>query len=922
MGGSALIYEVAGLSVLSAGSQHQRLLRLDFPRNDAPANALLLVNALTAEEELSRDFTFNVELISDNAHIDPASMMAKMVTVSMVRNNGSLRFFNGYVSAFQMVRADGGLAFYHMVLTPWLAFARLTEDCFSFHGRSVIELTEDTFADYLERDWRLRLVGEYPKLTCANQYNESDYNHLHRRWEAAGLLYWYEHRADGHTLWLSDHSSMAEPIDAIGGAAGELRFKAEAGASEDDAVREWKAVRRIKPGVVSLVSFDYKNPCSRIVYRKSLNRQGDVYAREMYQDTGYRFGSSDDGAAMAERKMQAVDADALQFEAAGNARHVLPGRYFKLSDHFSCDPPAHCRSDEPEDPAAVSEYLIVKVIHTASNNYQDGKSEHSHYDNTFTCVRSATSWRPRLGHNSEPAPDPGILTAIVVGPKGEDVYTDELGRVKVQFHWDRVGRFDLNSSPWIRVLSPFAGAYMGQQTLPRIKQEVAVHFISGNVDHPIILGGDYNAFNMPPWRLPDERPLMGLRSCEFMSGDGKSGGQRSNHLILDDTNGKIQAQLKSDHQHSQLSLGHITRIENNAGRLDFRGEGWELASDAWGVARAGRGMLITTEARLNASSHIKDMGETVQRLIAAQELHKAQADDALHFGAQEGGQQIEVAALLKKQNQGVKGEGGGDGFPELSAPHLVLASPVGIETTSAQSTHIASAAHTALTTGQNLSIATGDSLLASIRETFRIFVHKAGMKLIAASGKVTVSAQTDDIDIIAQKVLKLISESDWVDIRGRKGVRLHGASSTLEIGEKVQFFTSSPTLFHGNLETLAPKNTPQPAPGHALPPKPDVLHQTLQMHGAGGGQYANVPYALYKGDAKVEDSITDEFGRIAIQHDVGTSLYWIRLATGEEFSLCVSPRLAESGDAAHDEQHLSNQGLRAVATSAKSRWYH
>lgn len=918
MDGSELISEIAGLSILSGLSQHGRLLRLDFPRDDAPAHAVLLVNSLVAEEELSRDFRFCVELISDSAHIDPASLMAKMATVSMVRNDGSLRYFNGYVTEFHMVRADGGLAFYHMVLEPWLAFARLTEDCYSFHDRSVIELAEDTFADYLERDWKLRLAGEYPKLSCANQYNESDHNHLHRRWEAAGLYYWYEHRADGHTLWLGDQSGMAEPIDAVGDAPGEIRFKAEAGSFEDDAVREWKAVRRVKPGVAALVSFDYKNPCPRIVYRNSLNRQGDVFAREVYQDTGYRFGNSADGEAMAQRKMEAIDADALQFEARGNERNAMPGRYFRLADHFSCEPPALFRSDEVQE-AAASEYLIVKVVHKASNNYQVGKDVHSHYDGEFTCVPSATPWRPRLGHNSAPHPDPGILTATVVGPKGEDVYTDELGRVKLQFHWDRVGQFDVRSSPWIRVVSPLAGAYMGQQSLPRVGQEVAVQFVGGNIDHPIILGGDYNALNMPPWQLPGERPLMGLRSYEFRSGDGNSGGQRSNHLILDDTHGKIQAQLKSDHQHSQLSLGHITRIEDSGGRKDFRGEGWELASNAWGVARAGKGMLITTEARPDAASHIKDMGETVQRLVEAHELHKAQAEKAHQYGALEGSQQTEVLAVLKEQNKAIKGEG--DEFPELGAPHLVLASPAGIETTSAQSTHIASAVHTALTAGQNLSIAAGDSLFASIRETFRLFVHKAGMKLIAASGKVTVQAKTDDVELIAQKVLKLISESDWVDIRGRKGVRLHGAESVVEIGERVQFFTPSPTLFHGNLETLASGSRPQPEPEKPLPPTPGVLHHKLQSHGA-GGHFANVPYTLFKGDAKVEDSITDEFGRIVIEHDDGTPIYKVKLVTGEEFSLHVSPRLAAPGHVAHDEHQLSNNGMRAIADTAKSRAHH
>ena len=198
-------------------------------------------------------------------------------------------------------------------------------------------------------------------------------------------------------------------------------------------------------------------------------------------------------------------------------------------------------------------------------------------------------------------------------------------------------------------------------------------------------------------------------------------------------------------------------------------------------------------------------------------------------------------------------------------PHLLIASPAGIETSSrAIDPHFASAEHTALSAGKNLSIVTGDSLLASVTNALRLYVHKAGMRLIAASGKVHIQAQSDDITAIANKVLTLISETDWIDIRGKKGVRLHGGTSMLEISDKTQFFTSSPTLFHGNLETSAPKNRPQPdAPApkqDALAeatPDTEYLYHDLRAHPT-GGNYAYLAYALYKGDAKIEDGMTDK----------------------------------------------------------------
>jgi type VI secretion system secreted protein VgrG len=231
-------------------------------------------------------------------------------------------------------------------------------------------------------------------------------------------------------------------------------------------------------------------------------------------------------------------------------------------------------------------------------------------------------------------------------------------------------------------------------------------------------------------------------------------------------------------------------------------------------------MLITTEERPRAQSHATDMGETIRRAKVAENLHETLAAQALQCQAQESGQQDEVVNTLQIQNGAITGSS--EKFSELAEPHLVLSSHAGIETSTAQSTHISSAQHTAMTAGRSLSIATGESLFASIKQTCRLFVQKAGMKLIAAAGNITVQAQQDDVEVIAQKVLSLISRTDWIELKGKKGIRLHGSDSMLEIGDVVQFFTAKPVLFRGNLETLAPSGRPHPnysAPATNIPPR-------------------------------------------------------------------------------------------------------
>ena len=866
MDGSQAIAAGAALSVFSLNAQHDRLMRLAFPRGDGP-DPILLPNRLRAHEEICRCFRYEVELLSDDARIPLKAMMGRMVTISIVREDGSLRYFNGYVTEFQFMRADGGFAFYRMVLEPWLAFARLRKDNVSFHGKSVVELTELTFAHYRQADWHAAIVGDYPRMTCANQYDETDYNHLHRRWEDLGLHYWYEHRADGHTLWLSDRSTLAQPIDPSGiDDSGEIPFRDKAGSLEDDGIREWSPVRRIGSGQTTLASFDYKNPVAQRSTAESLNNQGDVFPYEIYENTGsYGFRTHDEGERIAQQRMGERDANTQYFEARGNDRTAQPGRCFKLGGHFSAELRVPKRGEPAQPSIRDRDYLILSVDHEASNNYQAGPGAPSHYENSFRCVRKDIQWRPGRHYNSRPCTYPGIQTAIVVGPDGSEIHTDGYGRVKVQFHWDRLGNYDENSSPWLRVMSPGAGSEFGHIRLPRVGEEVAVVYLDGNIDHPVILGALYNFTHMPPWRLPEQQALSGLRSRELQAGEGS---RRGNHLVLDDTADKIQAQLKSDHLCSQLSLGHISRIEDTHGRKDPRGEGWELRTDGHGVVRAAKGLLITTEARQGARGPIKDMAETCQRLTGAAEQHQALGDVAQKNGAQDADDnQVAVAAVLQAQNDEIKGAASHNGnFSELAQPHLVVASPAGIATTTAQSTHIASDLDTAITTGKSVSIAAGDGFFASIRQTFRLFVQKAGMKLIAASGDIDVKALTDNFNLFAK--LSITQTANRIVISAKEEIVINGGGSYAKFGAGgIEHGTSGTFVVH------AASHHFDPAKNMAAPDlRSDVIDVNvkrdlhLEYVDADGNPLQHDPIQAHAWDGHQHNSTLDETGKTILSN--------------------------------------------------------
>lgn len=851
---------------LMYGRQYNRILRLSFPHDDAPPHQFV-VNKLDAFESLSRDFQYKVALLCDSAGVLLEDVLGKLLNITLVRTDGTVRYFSGYVFSFRRCQSEGNITIYHAELGPWFKFLSLRMNSFLFHEKTLRDQTEEILqACGAYPKWEWRVTDDDPVMTDACQYDETDFNYLSRRWEEKGWCYWYEHDAQGHTLIVSSDSTAAAPVDG----GGDVRFHAKGGAVEEDAIDTWSPSREGVPASVTLASFNFKAPTPVEVGTLTLAELGNFPRIETYEHTGaYGFGSRAAGDGQARVRMEEFEATAARAVAEGNCRFIQPGRWFRLVADF--DFAAYLGAND----GSADEFLVLSTRHSATNNYLATKGENGAYRNWFTCAMKNARWRPGRGHNSVPTKILAPQTATVVGPEGtESIHTDQYARVRVQFHWDRAGVRDDRSSAWVRVSSAWAGAELGASMVPRVGTEVIVQCLGGNPDRPVITGALYNERNMPPWAVPGQQALSGLRSRELAPGKGNSPAGRSNHLVLDDTNEQIQAQLRSDHLHSQLSLGFLTRIDDHQGRRDARGEGWELRTDGHGVLRAGAGLLVTTDARPNGVSHAKDLDETAQRLATAADLQEGllamatQHDDERDRDDSKDG----PAQAARSQQETVRASGK-EPFSELSAPHLVLGSPAGMALSSAKSTHIASGEHIALSSGRSLSIASASSMFASIAKSLRVFVHKAGLSLIAAAGKVSVQAKANDVEIIANKVLELMSESDWVEIRGKKGIRLHGANHMLEISDQTQFFTSSPVLFHGNLETLGAKSVAQAFNEKHTDLQFDQEVYLVDMHGE---PMKDVAYELIRDDGTVISGKTGPDGSTGLQKGTGIEGYTIR----------------------------------------------
>ena len=430
-----------------------------------------------------------------------------------------------------MVKTDGKIAFYEAKLGPWLKYLSLRKDNYLFHNKTLRQQTESIFGDYgSHADWDMRVGGADGAMTDACQFGETDHNYLHRRWAAAGWHYWYEHSRSGHKLVLSDDSSAAAPIDGTP----DIRFQRHGGSAEEDGIGEWSAVRQIMPASVALSGFDFKSPVPSASGVPTNNAQGDVLAVESYEYTG-AFGVKNpkDGQKVAQLRMEEMEAGGKQFNAEGNNRYLMPGRWFRLSGHFSADP---LGTD-----AQAREFLVTDVRHSASNNYQVADAP-AHYRNELACVRKAIPWRPGRSHSSVEPTIYGLQTAIVVGPPGEEIHTDEYGRVRVQFHWDRVGENDEKSSAWVRVATAWSGPNFGMTSIPRIGAEVIVQFLGGAPDRPIITGMVPNAATMPPWTLPANKTQSGILTRSTPGGAYDN----ANALRFEDKKGKEQLWLHAE----------------------------------------------------------------------------------------------------------------------------------------------------------------------------------------------------------------------------------------------------------------------------------------------------------------------------------------------------------------------------------------
>lgn len=486
-------------------------------------------------EELGRLFEIELDLLSEEPALDFDQILGKQITIDIDVGDGKKRVWNGHVCEFSQGFAVGHYSSYHATVRPWLWMLTRTSDCRIFQEESVPDIIKKVFRDHGYSDFKDKLSGGYDKRTYCVQYRETDFDFVSRLMEEEGIYYYFEHEKGKHSLVLGDAASSHSTVSGYE----KIPFFPPGGSAvrERDHISGWSVVRKVQPGTVAFESYDFERPKASLEAKSVTPWKHAAGKFEMYDYPG-RYTKSMEGDHLARVRMEGHAARHERVSVEGSVRGVGVGDLFSLSDFP--------RADQNR------EYLVVSAHYLMESDEQQAGSSSSE---PFQCRFDVLPSRDHPFRTAQTTPRPvveGPQTAIVVGKKGEEIWTDKHGRVKVQFPWDRYGKSDESSSCWVRVGTPWAGKSFGGVQIPRIGEEVIVDFLEGNPDCPIITGRVYNGDNMPPYALPANQTQSG-----FKTRSSKGGGAESfNELRFEDEKGEEEVYL-----HAEKDMNRV--VEND-----------------------------------------------------------------------------------------------------------------------------------------------------------------------------------------------------------------------------------------------------------------------------------------------------------------------------------------------------------------------
>ncbi|WP_182867484.1 type VI secretion system Vgr family protein [Rhodopirellula sp. JC639] len=504
--------------------QQNRLLNLTTVLGDD----VLLLTSFTGNEEIGRLFHYQLELISDDPGIKPQDIVGTPIGWSIELADNSRRHWHGHVKSLACGDVDGqDRRNYRVEVVPWLWFLTQTSDCKIFQDTKVPDIIDAVLGEYGFADYQPDLQLEHKDWEYCVQYRETDFNFLSRLMEQEGIFYYFKHSDGAHQMVITDHKDGYYTLPESN-----VDFPDDTGSRAiDDHLTSWERKYQFVPGKWAQRDYNFKTPSDDLgTDTGTVVDLPDVSDFEIYDYPG-EYPDKSIGGGETRLRIEAEETRHDVVSATSFCKTFQTGGRFTVDQH----------RDSNEQGAEV---VITAIQHSGSEPlaYESGGSggEGLMYRNSISCLPASRVFRTT--RNTAKPIISGVQTAIVTGPDGEEIYPDEYGRVKCQFHWDRYGENDDKSSCWIRVSQVHAGSGFGGIDIPRIDQEVVVSFLEGDPDRPLITGRVYHAQNMPPWDLPANKTQSG-----YLSRSSKGGGKdNANAIRFEDLKGEEQVWIHAE----------------------------------------------------------------------------------------------------------------------------------------------------------------------------------------------------------------------------------------------------------------------------------------------------------------------------------------------------------------------------------------
>ena len=558
------------------------------------------VRRFKGDESISKLFEFELELVSKKSDIGFDSVINQMGSLKLQQfDDVEPRYVHGIVNYFEQRNKDGKYTNYYAQLVPlfWLFTQR--QNCRIFQKLDVQKIIDDIFKKAaLPSDfYRFDLELTHPEREYCVQYRETEWNFITRLMEEEGIFCYFEHAESKAILVMQDHSYVHPPIPS----PETVIFHEISGyAADEEHLFFFNYAESIRSGKATLRDFNFKKPTMDMERDKEADKTPELEVYDypgLYEDPGI-------GQKLAKVRLEELQTPMKQGSGESTSMRFIPGYRFTLAQHPRKD--------------FNKTYLITDLKQEGKQPQvlqEQAGAQGTEYTSELTCIPADVSYRPaRL--TRKPVVE-GPQTAIVVGPKGEEIYVDKHGRVKVQFHWDREGQRNEKSSCWIRVSQLWAGQKWGAMYIPRIGQEVIVDFLEGDPDRPIITGRVYHGDNVPPYSPSQNKTKSTIKSHSSPGGGG------FNEIRFEDKKGKEQVFIHAEKDYD-------LRVKND--RREYIGQNHNLMvkGDSKSLIKGGENITVKGNRKVHvAKSSYREAKEELHERVGKKYFNKTGME--MHF---------------------------------------------------------------------------------------------------------------------------------------------------------------------------------------------------------------------------------------------------------------------------------------------------